>query len=84
VFYVLTLSVSPTSGVIGDIFTFRGSLTVEEYGEVSPVPGERVELILEETGEVVGSDVTDIGGSYEIRWTADRGGVLHFHTEALG
>ena len=76
--YSLSISVAPTSGKVGDLFTFGGGLLLDG----GAVEGVTVNLVLEETGEAVGTDTTNVDGNWTVFWTADRGGTLHFHAEA--
>jgi len=71
----LALAVSPTSGKVGDTFSFLGSFLVNEHW----LPGRPISLYL--GTELVGSGTTDDYGDYNIPWVADREGTLTFHTE---
>jgi len=75
---MLSISVSPSSGKIGDTFQFTGILTVNG----SPAVGVVVELILDGIG-VVGNATTGFMGEYFINWIADRSGVLTFYSQAM-
>lgn len=77
--YALSIGVTPETGRVGDSFRFVGILTVDGR----PMEGVVVQLVLEGVG-VVGEDVTESMGNYDITWVADRAGTLKFHAEAPG
>jgi len=72
----VSIAVDKTEGLIGDVFTFSGTVLVDGVG----TPG--VPVMLYRDGVVVGSAVTDAGGIWSIPWTADVSGTLTFHAEA--
>jgi len=72
----VSITVDKREGIIGDVFTFSGTVLVNGVG----TPG--VPVMLYRDGVVVGSAVTDVGGIWSIPWTADVSGTFTFHAEA--
>ncbi|MEM2386105.1 MAG: Ig-like domain-containing protein [Candidatus Bathyarchaeia archaeon] len=76
--YTLTLNVDKTSGYLGDVFTFTGTLT--QNG--TPVSGATVTLYKDDVA-LSPPTVTDEYGNYSFQWTADTAGNHSFYTVAV-
>ncbi len=79
--YILSLSVTPTSCMVGETVTFSGTLMLNS----NPVPDVEVRLCqgIPETGFYTGlSDITDANGYYEIPYTTTATGTFSFYTNA--
>lgn len=71
----LSISVSPTSGYVGDTFTFSGRLTRDGVG----VAGRVVSL---HGLPGISTGATDSGGNYSIPWVASEAGSFSVYAEA--
>jgi hypothetical protein len=75
--YTLTLNVDKSSGYIGEVFTFTGTLT--QNG--TPIAGATVTLYKDDVA-MTPSTTTDTYGNYAFQWTADTPGNHSFYSEA--
>jgi hypothetical protein len=76
--YTLTLNVDKTSGYVGDVFTFTGTLT--QNG--TPISGATVTLYKDDMA-LSPSTTTDANGNYAFQWVADTPGNHSFYAEAV-
>jgi hypothetical protein len=76
--YTLTLNVDKSSGYVGDVFTFTGTLTQDS----TPIAGATVTLYKDNVA-LSPSTTTDQYGNYAFQWVADTPGNHSFYAEAV-
>ena len=76
--YELTINVDKTTGYLGDVFTFYGTLT----SNGTPISGATVTLFKDDVSTGL-TDITDENGNYSIPWESDQLGNHTFYTEAV-
>jgi hypothetical protein len=72
------LNVDKSSGYVGDVFTFTGTLTQDS----TPISGATVTLYKDDVA-MTPTTTTDANGNYAFQWVADTPGNHSFYSEAI-